>query len=43
MKFIEFNIRYGAPAGGALYLRYTLEDNGNITDGVLSLREVRKE
>lgn len=42
MKFIEFNIRYEVPASGLLYLRYTLEDNGNITDGALSLREVRK-
>ena len=42
MKFIEFNIQYDAPEGGVLYLRHALEDNGNITNGVLSLREIRK-
>jgi len=41
MKFIEFNIRYEAPEGGTIYLRYSLDDNGNKTEGVLSLREVQ--
>ncbi len=41
MKFIEFNIRYEASEGCVMYLRYRLRDNGNVTDGVLSLREVQ--
>ena len=42
MKFIEFNIRYDAPQNSVMYIRYSLDDNGYATDGVLSLREVQK-
>lgn len=42
MKYLEYNIKYDAPENGVLYLRYKLEDNGDITEGVLSLREIRK-
>ena len=42
MKFIEFNIRYSVDDGSVMYLRYALEDNGNETGGVLSLREVQR-
>ncbi len=42
MKFIEFNIKYGAEAGSALYINFLLDDNGNTTAGVLSLREVQR-
>ena len=31
MKSLEFNIRYNAPEGGTVYLRYSLDDNGNVT------------
>lgn len=41
MKFIEFNIRYEAEQACAMYLNFRLEDNGNCTDGLLSLREVQ--
>ena len=41
MKYIEFNIRYEAPEDGVMYLRYSLDDNGNATEGVLSLRQVQ--
>lgn len=41
MKSLEFNIRYNAPEGGTVYLRYSLDDNGNVTHGVLSLREIQ--
>lgn len=42
MNFIEFNIRYDAPEGGVMYIRYSLDDNGYATDGVLSLREIQR-
>jgi len=42
MNFIEFNIRYDAPKGGVMYIRYSLDDNGYATDGVLSLREIQR-
>ena len=42
MKFIEFNIRYEAAPGGVIYLNFCLEDNGDATHGVLSLRETQK-
>lgn len=42
MKFIEFNIKYDVDDSSVMYIRYILEDNGNITNGVLSLREVQR-
>ena len=42
MRFIEFNIKYEVPAGSVMYLVYRLNDNGNITNGALLLREVQK-
>ena len=42
MKFLEFNIRYEVDDSSVVYLRYNLDDNGNITEGVLSLREVQR-
>ena len=42
MKFIEFNIRYDVDDSSVMYIRYILEDNGDITNGVLSLREVQR-
>ena len=42
MRFIEFNIKYEVPAGSVMYLVYRLNDNGNITNGALLLREVQQ-
>ena len=42
MKFLEFNIRYDAPEGSVMYIRYSLDDNGYATEGVLSLRQIQK-
>ena len=42
MKFLEFNIRYDVEAGSTMWLCYSLDDNGGLTNGVLSLREVQK-
>ena len=42
MKFLQFNIRYEAPVGCVMYIRYSLDDNGYATEGVLSLREVQR-
>lgn len=41
MRFLEFNIRYEAAEGSVLYLVYCLDDNGDITNGALSLREMQ--
>ncbi len=42
MNFLEFNIRYDAEPGSSLYINFTLEENSGPTEGLLSLREVRK-
>ena len=42
MKFLEFNIRYEVDDNSVVYLRYNLYDNGSITEGVLSLREIQR-
>ena len=42
MKFLEFNIKYDAGTGSSMFLNYLLEDGGNVTHGVLSLRELQK-
>ncbi|MBQ2289166.1 MAG: hypothetical protein II249_00670, partial [Bacteroidaceae bacterium] len=42
MRFIEFNIKYEVTDNSVMYLVYRLDDNGNITNGALSLREVQR-
>ncbi|MBR2318445.1 MAG: 4-alpha-glucanotransferase [Bacteroidaceae bacterium] len=41
MRFIEFNIKYEVNDGSVMYLVYRLDDNGDITNGALSLRELQ--
>ena len=41
MRFIEFNIKYEVTDNSVMFLNYRLDDNGNITNGVLSLRELQ--
>ncbi len=41
MQFLEFNIKYEVTDNSVMYLVYHLDDNGNITNGALSLREVQ--
>ena len=42
MRFIEFNIKYEVTDNSVMYLVYRLDDNGNITNGALLLREVQR-
>ena len=42
MRFIEFNIKYEVTDNSVMFLNYRLDDNGNITNGVLSLRELQR-
>ena len=42
MRYIEFNIKYEVNDDSVMYLVYRLNDNGNITNGALSLRESRR-
>ena len=42
MNFIEFNIRYDAGKGSAMYINFSLDDNVNPNYGALSLREIQK-
>lgn len=42
MKFIEFNIRYEVDDNSMMYIRYLLDDNGDVTQGALSLREIQR-
>ena len=42
MRFIEFNIKYETVGNSVMYLIYRLDDNGNITNGALSLREIQR-
>ena len=42
MRFIEFNIKYEVADNSVMYLVYRLDDNGSLTNGVLSLREVQR-
>ena len=41
MRYIEFNIKYEVSGDSTMYLVYQLDDNGSITNGALSLREVQ--
>lgn len=41
MRHIEFNIKYEVTDGSVMYLVYRLDDNGSITNGALSLRQVQ--
>ena len=42
MHSLEFNIRYNVSDGAALHLCYRLDDNGDVQDGSIVLREVQK-
>ena len=42
MHSLEFNIRYNVSDGAALHLCYRLDDNGDVQDGSIALREVQK-
>ena len=42
MHFIEFNIRYDISDGATVHLCYRLNDNGNVTECSIPLREVQK-
>ena len=42
MHNIEFNIRYDVTDDSVMYLVYSLNDNGSLTDGVLSLRKIQQ-
>ena len=42
MHFIEFNIRYTVSDSSVLHLCYRLDDNGNLQEGSIALREVQK-
>ena len=41
MRYVEFNIKYEVSDDCVMYLHYSLSDNGNITDGILSLSQIR--
>ena len=42
MRYIEFNIKYEVNDDSVIYLHYSLSDNGYITNGILSLRQVQR-
>lgn len=42
MYHLEFNIKYNVTGGCGMSLVYRLDDNGNVADGRLQLREIRK-
>ncbi len=42
MHSLEFNIRYNVSDGAALHLCYRLDDNGDVQEGCIALREVQK-
>ena len=42
MRIIEFNIQYKVTDDSVMYLVYRLDDNGDITNGALSLRQMQQ-